>query len=144
MWAEPQAIERASHELLALAGVAIAAVFLIVLGTAALVAPERARRFLLGFAGSPSKHYAELAVRFLVGGAFLLAAPHVLWPDAFKGFGWVLVATTAGLLLVPWRWHDRFARQAVPRALRFLPLLGASSIALGALVLYALVLGPRA
>ncbi|WP_339826773.1 hypothetical protein [uncultured Arenimonas sp.] len=129
-------------ETVALAVVAMVAVFFVALGAASLVVPARASRFLLGFADSPYKHYAELAARFLVGGAFLLAAPRASWPGAFSVFGWVLVATTAGLLLVPWRWHHRFARWAVPEALRLLPLVGASSLVLGGLVLWALFRGP--
>ncbi|GGA78912.1 hypothetical protein GCM10011521_16410 [Arenimonas soli] len=127
-----------------LAVVALAALFFITLGAASLVAPAGASRFLLGFAGSPGKHYAELAIRFVVGGAFLLAAPYVLWPGAFSVFGWVLVATTAVLLLIPWRWHHRFARHAVPEALRFLPLVGVASVVLGGLVLWAVLRGHAA
>ncbi|MFN2238739.1 MAG: hypothetical protein ABR524_05050 [Thermoanaerobaculia bacterium] len=122
---------------MALAIVVAAGVFLVTLGAAFLLTPSKASGFLLGFAGSPSKHYAELAVRFLVGGAFLLHAPHMLFPHVFSVAGWILLATTAGLLLVPWRWHRRFAQRAVPEALRFLPLLGISSAALGGLVLVA-------
>lgn len=131
-------------EAVPLAVVAVAALYFITLGVASLVVPARASRFLLAFADSPSKHYAELAARFLVGVAFLLAAPNALWPSAFSIFGWMLVATTAGLLLVPWRWHHRFARRAVPEALRFLPLVGAASVVLGGLVLWAVVRGHAA
>jgi hypothetical protein len=122
----------------------MAALFFVALGAASLVAPARASRFLLAFADSPSKHYAELATRFLAGGAFLLAAPYALWPGAFSIFGWILVATTAGLLLIPWRWHHRFARRAVPEALRFLPLVGVATIVLGGLALWAVVHGHAA
>lgn len=131
-------------EAIPLAIVAVTGIFLVALGSVSLVAPARASRFLLGFAGSPAKHYTELAIRLLVGGAFLLAAPRTLWPGAFSLFGWVLLATTAGLLLVPWRWHHRFARRAVPEALRFLPLVGASSVVLGGLVLWAVFPGHAA
>lgn len=128
-------------EVLALAIVVATGTFLAALGGAALLAPSHASRFLLGFAASPSRHYAELGVRFLTGGAFVLAAPYLPLPAAFTLFGWVLIATTAGLLLIPWRWHHRFAQRAVPLALRVLPVLGASSIALGAVVLVAVYLG---
>lgn len=121
----------------AFAIVIAAGVFLVTLGAASLLTPSKASEFLLGFAGSPSKHYAELAVRFLVGGAFLLHAPQMLYPHVFSVAGWILLATTAGLLLIPWRWHRRFAQRAVPEALRFLPLLGISSAILGGLVLVA-------
>lgn len=128
-------------ENLALALVATAGVFVASIGVVSLVAPARASRFLLGFASSPSKHYAELAIRFLVGGAFLIAAPRAMWPVALCAFGWVLIGTTAVLLLVPWHWHHRFARSAVPQALRFLPLVGVASVVLGALIVWAAVDG---
>lgn len=128
-------------ETLSLALVATAGIFLCALGVVSLVSPPHAKRFLLGFAGSPSKHYAELAVRILVGSAFVMAAPHTPWPVALGVFGWVLLGTTGILLLVPWRWHHRFARWAVPEALRFLPLVGVTSLALGAIFLVAAVRG---
>ena len=123
-------------EVLALSVVIAGGLFFVSLGGVALLSPIRASRFLLGFAGSVSKHYAELAVRFLVGGAFVLAAPAMRVSEMFSVLGWTLLATTAGLLLIPWRWHHRFARRAVPEALRFLPLIGTSSVALGGLVLW--------
>jgi hypothetical protein len=131
-------------EVMALAIVVAAGLFFVALGGALLGAPARASQFLLGFAGSPLKHYAELALRFLVGGAFVLSAPQSFFPGVFSLLGWVLLATTVGLLLLPWRWHHRFARRAVPEALRFLPLVGASSIALGVLILVAVVRGNAA
>lgn len=126
-------------EFASVAMVVATGVFLLVLGTASLVAPDHASRFLLGFAQSPLKHYAELTVRFLAGGAFLLAAPQAVWPGAFNLFGGVLLATTAVLLIIPWRWHHRFAVRAVPGALRALPLVGGSSLVLGGLVLWAAI-----
>lgn len=123
-------------EVLALTVVISAGLFFVSLGCVSLLAPSHAGRFLLGFADSPTKHYAELAVRFLVGGAFVLGAPRARVSGMFSLLGWVLLATTAGLLLIPWRWHHRFARRAVPEALRFLPLVGTASVLLGGLVLW--------
>lgn len=124
-------------EAVALAVVCATGVFFLMLGALALLASPRARSFLLAFAGSPVRHYTELAVRVFVGGAFVLAAPLAAFSAAFNFFGWVILCTTVVLLLVPWQWHHRFAAYMVPQALRFLPLLGASSVTLGALVLWA-------
>lgn len=129
---------------MSLAIVAAAGLFFVALGGASLLLPARAGRFLLGFADSPAKHHVELAVRFLVGGAFVLSAPEVLFPGAFRLFGWVMLATTAGLLVVPWRWHQRFARRTVPEALRFLPAVGVCSVVLGVSVLWAVWRGHAA
>lgn len=128
-------------EVLALTVVASAGLFFVSLGCVSLLAPSHASRFLLGFANSPTKHYAELAVRLLVGGAFVLAAPRARVSGMFSLLGWALLATTAGLLLIPWRWHHRFARRAVPEALRFLPLIGTFSVLLGGVVLWSVFRG---
>ena len=117
---------------------AAVAIFFLVLGLAALIRPSSAKRFLLGFATSALKHYAELATRLVVGAAMLLVAPHSAYPPALTVFGWLLIATTAVMTHVPWRVHYRFAAASVPKALRFLPMIGVSSLALGGLLLWAL------
>ena len=131
-------------EVLAFIVVVSAGLFFVALGCVSLLSPSHASRFLLGFADSPTKHYAELAVRFFVGGAFVTAAPGARVSGMFSLLGWLLLATTAGLLLMPWRWHHRFARRAVPEALRFLPLIGTSSVLLGGFVLWAVFHGNAA
>ena len=131
-------------EVVALAIVVAAGLFFAALGGACLVAPSHAGRFLLGFAGSSAKHYAELALRLLVGGAFVVSAPRTLFQDAFSLFGWLLLVTTAGLLLFPWRWHHHFARRVLPEVLRLLPLVGMSSVVLGGFVLWAVFRGNAA
>lgn len=123
---------------LAVSLVLLAGIFLAGLGAACLFAPALARRFLLGFASSLALHYLELAIRLVVGGALLVAAPTMAFPRVFTAAGAVLVVTTVVLALVPWRWHRRFAQRSVPAALRFLPLLGLASLALAAFVFYSL------
>lgn len=125
-------------DVLAAALVLLAGVFLACLGLACLVAPAQARRFLLGFASSLALHYLELAIRLVVGGAFLVAAPAMAFPRIFTAAGAVLVVTTIALALVPWPWHRRFAQRTVPAALRFLPLLGLASLGLAVFVFYSL------
>ena len=124
-------------ELLASAVVMLFGLFLAGLGAVSLVAPAIARRFLLGFASSAELHYLEMGIRLLVGGAVVLCAPGMRFSGVFNCFGWLMVLTTIGLLLIPWRWHQRFARDAVPRALRFLPLMGLASLLMGGFVLFA-------
>jgi uncharacterized protein YjeT (DUF2065 family) len=120
---------------LALAGVLLAGLYFVGLAAAALAAPARAARFLLGFAGSASAHCTELALRLAVGCAFILRSPRMPFELAFAIFGWVIVATTAALFLVPWQWHRHFAQWAVPHALRHLRLVGLASLVLGGFVL---------
>lgn len=122
---------------LAPALVVLAALYLLGLGTAALLAPARVTRFLSGFAGSARAHYLELAIRLVVGCALVAHAPEMRLPGFFSAFGWVLLITTAGLLAIPWRWHQRFAQRAVPQVTRHLWLVAVVSSALGAFMLAA-------
>lgn len=118
-------------ELLAGLVVALTAAYFLALGGTCFVAPALARRFLLGFAGSAGAHYLELALRVAVGAAFLVQAPKMPLPALFTGFGWLLVVTSLGLLLVPWRWHRRFTEATVPQATRHLGLIGFSCVLAG-------------
>ena len=117
--------------------VVIAGLYLLALGTASLVAPARTSRFLLGFAGSQSLHYFEIFLRIVAGAAFVYQAPRMSFSSAFSLFGWVLLCTTVGLLVVPWRWHYRFAQKTVPQVTKYIALLGLSSLAIGGFVLVA-------
>lgn len=131
-------------ETLALGIVVVAGLYLCALAAVSIFAPSRARSFLLGFATSQRLHFIELLVRIIVGGAFVIYAPSMFLPSVFGFFGWLLVGTTAGLILLPWQWHQRFAQYAVPRAIRFLPLIGLCSLALGLFILAAATNGNAA
>ena len=120
------------------------AIYFLVLGTIALVRPTNARAFLLGFANTSLKHYAELVARLIVGGAMLLVARDSAYPTALAAFGWLLVVSTAVMALIPWHLHHRFAQSAVPRALRYLPLIGISSLIMGGLLFRVAVAGNTA
>ena len=125
----------------ALLGVQCAALYLLLLGLLALIRPAQASTFLLGFASTAPLHYLELIVRILIGACFVVAAPTMALSPIWVLSGWVLIATSVALLLVPWQWHQRFARFAVPRALPFLSLIGVCSILAGSLLLGCLWMG---
>jgi hypothetical protein len=131
-------------EVFALVAVVLTALYLLALGAASLVAPARASRFLLGFASSLPTHFVELFLRLLVGAALVVYAPRMFLSSAFNLFGWVLLVTTACLLLVPWRWHHRFAQFAVPRVTRYIGLVGVASLVIGGFILAAVALGSAA
>ena len=124
--------------------VAAFALFLLGLAAAAIVRPSRAARFLSAFARSPAAHYGEQALRLVAGIALVLFAPTAAHPGAFHLLGWVLVATSLGLLCVPWTWHRRFARLVVPPVLRHLRLYGLGAALLGAFLLWSVVAGAYA
>lgn len=131
-------------EVFALVGIVLAGVYLFALGLASLLVPERASQFLLGFASSLTVHLIELFLRFVVGAALVLYAPRMFLSGVFSLFGWVLLVTTVCLLLIPWRWHRRFAQQAVPRATRHIALVGLASLAIGGFILAAVARGSAA
>jgi hypothetical protein len=54
----------------------------------------------------------------------------------FKAFGWVILLTTTGLLLLPWKWHRRFARHVMPPLIRHGKLFAVGAFLLGACILY--------
>ncbi len=120
------------------------AAFLVGLAGAAFLAPKLAARFLGGFASSLKAHVTEQVLRLIAGGALVLYAPGMLFPRAFQVLGWLLVVTAAGLLLVPWRLHNRFASWVVPLAIRRLRLQGAGALLLGLAVAWAVAAGPGA
>jgi hypothetical protein len=119
--------------------VLLAGLYLVTLAAVAILRPRHAARFLLGFAGTARMHYLELAVRGIVGGAFVYQAPRLAFPSAFALVGWMLLLTTAALAVLPWRWHQAFARRAVPYATRHLTLVGVASLVLGGVVLVAVI-----
>ncbi len=116
----------------------VAGAYLIALGVAAFIRPAKVTTFMGGFAGTLRAHFIELALRILVGTSLIASAPTMRMPEVFRAFGWVLVGTSLVLLMLPWRWHRRFAQWSVPQATANLPLLGIASIVGGTFLLWAL------
>lgn len=100
-------------------------------------APKRAVSFLSAFASSPKAHFLEMALRLVAGGAFVINAPAMRFSIAFMVFGWVLIASSAVLLILPWRLHQRFAEQYAAPVIRKAWLMGLFALPLGGVILYA-------
>ena len=103
--------------------------------------PEGAKRVLGGFASSARAHFLEQALRLVAGSGFVLFASELRFSDLMRGFGWILIVTTVGLIVTPWRWHQRFAQWAIPFAVRRIKLDALGSFLLGAFILYAMLPG---
>ena len=121
--------------------VVLAGLYFLGLGAACLVLPDITRRFLLGFAGSFRVHCIEMLLRLAVGGALIVLSPRMLFSAAFSIFGWILAVTACVLLLLPWRWHHRFAQRTVPAVTRAMALVGLVSLVLGGVMLVAVFSG---
>ena len=118
--------------------VLLTGLYFVFLGISALFRPKSTGAFLLGFASTPIKHYSELFVRLLVGASFVTLAQSMPYPLLFAMFGWVLVGTTCIMLLLPWKIHSRIAQISVPKALAYLPMIGAASLIFGGIVIFTL------
>lgn len=65
-----------------------------------------------------------------------------MWqPSAFLALGWLIVGTAIVLMVLPWRWHHRFAQWAIPMVIRHLRLYALAVAAFAGLVAYATFLG---
>ena len=120
-----------------LAGTVVVAcgLWLVGLAVATVATPARAERFLTRFASSARAHYAEQVLRLLAGSAIVVFSSEMRFPDLFRPFGWLIVVTALGLLLVPWRWHQRFGQWSIPLAVRHMKLFALGSFVLGILIL---------
>lgn len=108
------------------------------IGLAVVIAVKRllAERFLNLFASSARAHYTEQVSRLVVGTAIVIFSPSMWYSYPFQIFGWLIVVTTIGLLLVPWQWHHRLAERVMPLTIRHLKIYGVAAFALGAFILY--------
>jgi uncharacterized membrane protein len=127
--------------MLASAVIIAVAFYLIGLSVVSLLVPGRAIAFLNGFAQSAYVHYLELVLRLAGGAGLVVAAPRMLFSTFFALAGWVVIVTTVGLAFVPWQWHRRFAAWSVPHAVRRIRFIGLASLAMGASLLVAFLLG---
>jgi hypothetical protein len=121
-----------------LSGMLVVAFGLFLIGLAVLIAikPLVAERFLRSFASSARAHYVEQALRLIAGGALVVFSPSMSYPDLFRLFGWLIVATATALLLLPWQWHCEFGTWAIPLVIRHMKLFALGAVALGILIFY--------
>lgn len=124
--------------MIVVAGAGVLLTALGLLGITGLVAlrPERAKRFLESFASSLRAHLTEQAIRIAAGSALIVYSPQMRLPEVWHGFGWLLVGTSALLMLIPWRWHRRFAQRVIPRGVLTVRLYGLGTLVLGSCILY--------
>ena len=113
-------------------------IFLIGLAIVIVIKPQRAKQFLSSYASSARAHYTEQIARLIVGIAFVVLAPYMQYSNLFNLFGWILIVTTTGLLLIPWQWHHKFGEWAIPLTLRYMKFYALGAFILGVLIIYSL------
>lgn len=121
-----------------LSGVVVVGFGLFLIGLAGLIntTPSHAETFLRGFASSALTHYTEQGIRLVVGAAIVTFASSMRYPELFKLFGWLIIGSTAALLLIPWQWHNKFASLVMPPVFRSMRLFALGAFALGVFILY--------
>jgi hypothetical protein len=121
-----------------LAGIVVVAcgLFLIGLTWVVFAKPTLAERFFMSFASSARTHYVEQALRLLIGASLVVLSPAMWQANMFRLIGWAIVVSSAGLILIPWRWHHRFGEWVLPMIVRHMRLYAIGLFAFGALLLY--------
>ena len=112
--------------------------FLIGLAIVIVIKPQRGGQFLSSFASSARAHYTEQIARLIVGIAMVIFAPSMWYSNVLNFFGWILIVTSIGLMLIPWQWHHKYGEWAIPLALRYMKVFALGAFLLGVLVLYSL------
>lgn len=115
--------------------------FLLTLTILLVFVPERATGFFHKFATSAFTHFLEMFLRILVGASLVICSQRMQFAIIFYVFGWMLIATSAVLALLPWRWHNKFANLVLPPILKFPKLLAIQTAAMGIFVIYCLLRG---
>jgi len=121
-----------------LAGTVVVAfgLFLIGLSVSVFARPELAERFFMSFASSARAHYFEQVVRLLIGASLVVISPGMWQSMIFRTIGWAVVISSVALMLMPWRWHQRFAQRVLPTVVRHMRLFAVGLFAFGVLLLY--------
>jgi len=123
-----------------LAGVAVLlfCIFLIGLAVMIVIKPRHAEQFISSFASSARAHYIEQVARLIVGTAMVVLAPSMWYSNLFNFFGWILIVTTIGLLLIPWTWHHKLGERVIPLTLRYMKIYALGAFVLGTFILHGL------
>jgi hypothetical protein len=121
-----------------LAGALVLAFCAFLIGLAAMIVlqPERAEKFLKSFASSARAHYIEQIARMSAGIGLVIFAQQMWYTEIINLFGWVLIITSIGLMLMPWQWHNKYAQIVVPPTIRYMKLFALGAFVLGSGLLY--------
>lgn len=112
-------------------------VFIILVGFLMLFAPKKARAILRKAGSTNFINYAEITIRLIPAIAMILYADFSKLPIAFKIFGWIMVATSVILYIVPRKTHHRFSMKSADRLKPiYFQLISPFAMLLGGLIIY--------
>lgn len=87
----------------------------------------------------PYMHPLEIIIRIGFGVPFIMYAESSRYPFALTGFGYLLVGVGIGLVFVPPSLHRRFGIWSIQKIGRRFRAAGVFSLALGGVLLYAVL-----
>ena len=111
-------------------------IFLIGLTVVIFASPALAEHFFMSFASSARAHYVEQVLRLLIGASLVVLSPGMWQSDLFHLIGWLVVISSIGLIVIPWRWHRSFGKRVLPTLVRHMRLYAIGLFAFGAILLY--------
>lgn len=126
-------------EIVATAVVVATGISLVLFAACTMFAKNKAARFISAFASSLGAHITEQIARLIAGGGFVVCASQMRFSAFFVVLGWLLIVTSTGLLLTPWRWHHRFGEWVIPLVLKHITLYGLGALALGVFILVSII-----
>lgn len=105
-----------------------------------LVNPNKARRIISKAGSTNLINYSEITIRMIPALALILYSDYSKFPEAFKIFGWFMLATSMVLYFVPRKMHHNFSLKAseklTPNLMR---IIAPFSLLFGSLIIYAVI-----
>jgi hypothetical protein len=100
---------------------------------------KTAVRYFSSFASSARAHYLEQVVRLIIGISMLTFSKSMLYPQFFEIFAWIIILSTVVLIVIPWTWHNKAGKWAIPLTIRNLKFYAVSASIFGVFLLYCVI-----
>ena len=110
-----------------------------------LIDKTKAQQFLEAFVKNLRYHFLEQGLRLIVGVAFVIHSsasqtqetPYIKF---FNYLGWAIILSSLLLIILPWRWHQKFAQTVIPTVVKWIQFYGFLCFLLAAFIMYSLLL----
>lgn len=95
--------------------------------------------YFSSFASSAKAHYLEQILRLIVGVSMLSFSKSMFYAHFFEIFAWIIILSTIVLILIPWQWHNKLGKLAIPLVIRNLKFYAVSASIFGVFILYCFI-----